>query len=187
MGNYIEVDQHIKGHLVSSGILDRADAYVVNSIKDLGKYEFPTLNMVREFAINNPDYFILYIHTKGVSRKEQTIYDWREYMLYFMVDNWKECVTKLSEGNDTVGINHMSTPLPHYQGNFWWGKASYIKNLCKPRDTKLIIDEAHKKLGLTERHKAEMWILSGEGKHLSLHSYDINPYKQLNPKENYRR
>lgn len=191
MGNYIEVDQHIKSHLKGSGLLDRADVYSYNIFTDVSRYEFPTLELLREFSINNPEYYVLYIHSKGVSRGKDTfkpaIDDWREYLLYFMVDNWRECVSALEKGYDTVGINYLQTPLPHFQGNFWWAKASYIKTLCKPKDTKLIIDDQHKKLGFTERHKAEMWLLTGSAKNHSLHSYTINPYKTQNPKENYRR
>jgi hypothetical protein len=185
MGNWQEVDQHIKCHLHASGLLDRADVYFVNTQKDLTKYEFPTLCAMRGFAMQNPEYYILYLHSKGVSRKEKSIADWREYMLYWLVDNWRECVKKLEEGNDTVGVNYMQTPMPHYQGNFWWAKASHVKDLCLPRETKLVIDEGHRKLGMGERHKAEMWLLSKEGKHHSLHSYNLNPYLTNNPRENY--
>lgn len=183
MGNWKEVDAEIMKRLKDSGLLDVADVFVRNECSDLNLYEFPTLQMLDQFCVYNQNYYVFYIHTKGVSRPNfKPIEDWRECMLYFNVDNWKECVEKLDEGFDAVGINHIPTPIPHFQGNFWWTKATHITQLGNLKDVSWILE-----VNQTERHKAEFWLLSKEAKVYEFYNHHINPYVLENPKENYVR
>lgn len=100
----------------------------------LNQYEFPAINKIIELATELEDKTkILYIHTKGVSyfntRYELTTANWRHFMSYFNIKEWKRCVNIL-EDFDTVGILYQknSTFLsPHYSGNFWWANTSYLK------------------------------------------------------------
>jgi len=180
MGTHKEVDKEIMDCLKKSGLLERADMFVKNDLKDVGLYEFPTLQMLEQFCLYNQDYYVLYLHTKGVSRKEPSIKDWRECMLYWLVERWKECVEKLKD-NDTVGICRVNSPFPHYQGNFWWARSDYILNLGNIKDIKI----PENKFNITERHQAEFWLLGAEGKHYSPYHHKINPYKENNPRKNY--
>lgn len=182
MGNWKEVDAEIIKTLKDSGLLDRADVFVRNECKDTGLFEFPTLQMLDQFCIYNPDYYVLYLMDKGVSRpKIQQIDDWRECMLYWNVERWKECVSKLDE-YDAVGINVLPSPLPHFQGNFWWAKASYINRLGNLMDIEVKEDEI---LNINNRHKAEFWVLSQECKVYCPYNHRINPYVKKNPRSNY--
>jgi hypothetical protein len=107
------------------------------------KEETETLISLRDFASKNPDYKILYFHTKGVSKGTLTTNAWRLMMEYFVVDKWKECVSMLDE-YDCVGSNlspvgetlwsdgSISKPLEgtyNYTGTFWWANAKHIQTL----------------------------------------------------------
>jgi glycosyltransferase involved in cell wall biosynthesis len=101
--------------------------------------EMETLIDMHEFCTKNPDYKVLYIHTKGLSWQDKSAFyaasiSWREYLEYFVIDNWKICIEKLNS-YDTAGTEYYETRLgnntPHYSGNFWWANSSYISSLDK--------------------------------------------------------
>lgn len=119
-------------------ILGRDDSLTVNDPKikirnnseDITLYETFTLNCIHEDSkIENFD--ILYLHTKGVTKPGNThVEDWVEYMVYFLVYQFKECLTFLKV-YDTVGVNLQDPDFAkcHYGGNFWWSKSEYIRTL----------------------------------------------------------
>lgn len=178
LGTWQAVDAQIIDALKSSGLIDRADVFIRNEC-DPNVYEFPTIDMVREFAATN-DAYIFYLHTKGVTHPKPCVDDWRESMLYWMVTRWEECVAKLSRF-DAVGYSHIETPIPHFQGNFWWARSEHIRKLGDPRDIKFV--PTVKNQG--ERHKAEFWLLSKPGKWYQPYHHRINPYCTRNPRSNY--
>lgn len=124
------------------------------------KEETDTLISLKDFAHDNPDYKILYFHTKGVSRNTIQANSWRLFMEYFVIDRWRECVEYLNEydccGTDYVqsGKNGLCVrrsewvPLSRilssndvakypskytsfFAGNFWWANTSYINQLSE--------------------------------------------------------
>lgn len=138
------------------------------------KEETETLISLRDFALANSDYKILYIHTKGSSKNTLESQSWRLMMEYFVIDRWKECVEYLNEYDcvgqtwillgDTVWPNGEITPnvnnVGHYPGNFWWANASYINRLN------------HKYLETGYRLDREFWIGTGKNhKSKSLNSW----------------
>lgn len=120
----------------------------INSIlADYPKFElsYTTQNHAEYFGIkkveeiaNKGNYNILYTHCKGVFNqfrlfetkepyqlKIDSTNSWVDMMLYFLVDNWKDCLNKLNE-NDTVGVTNVHR---WWWGNFWWTKSEHIKKL----------------------------------------------------------
>jgi hypothetical protein len=94
------------------------------------------LRKVDELCRLRDDYKILYFHTKGVFNKYKNfdtkeinnlkldgVNTWVEMLEYFLIDNWKECVTKLDE-YDTVGVTNNGN---WWWGNFWWTKSSHVQ------------------------------------------------------------
>lgn len=75
---------------------------------------------------------ILYIHTKGVSQTEPDKITnttlWTRALNYHLIGRYRECLDALNR-YDVVGAFYAETPLPHFQGNFWWSRMSYIKTL----------------------------------------------------------
>jgi len=116
------------------------------------EHEIPTINKINEFSKNtNDEYYILYIHSKGVTNLGGNEKDyngqhyWRKFMNYWNITKHQICIDQLNKGYYTVGINCFEN---HYSGNFWWANSKYIKNLNYLKHK----DDA----GL----QAEFWLLS---------------------------
>jgi len=107
------------------------------------KEETETLIALKDFSYKNPDYKILYVHTKGASKGTLTVNAWRLMMEHFVIDRWKECVEMLNEC-DCVGSNlnlvgdtlwsdgSISKPVEgsySFTGNFWWATSKHIQSL----------------------------------------------------------
>lgn len=183
MGDHEKVEKEIMDALKESGLLERADVFIKNDCKDIGLFEFPTIELIDQFAVYHPDYYILYIMNKGVSKPDiKPISDWRESMIYWNIEKWRECVQKLDEGFDAVGINVVDSPIRHFQGNWWWTKASHIREI---RTVHEVSFNAIPGLDMTDRHKCEFWILSKEARVFSPYHHHIDPYQEENPKSNY--
>lgn len=131
--------------------------------------EISSMNFIYDFCQLNTDANICYIHTKGVTKDNECITDWRKYMFYFCCQRFKDRIQDM-EKHDTCGTDLRCSPCLHYSGNFWWARSEYISNLCHPSQTFS---------PLTERHKSEFWICSNkEGRHLSLHDCGIGVYER---------
>jgi hypothetical protein len=139
-------------------------------------YELPTLNNLYYFAKNNPNFKILYIHTKGVHNKlNLCVEDWVEYMTYFLINKWKTCINTL-DNYDTVGVDLRDYPVLHYSGNFWWSTSDHIKTLPEPIDFNNI--EKYPNPINSQRHNQEFWICYNHKKHQILWDCNINCYER---------
>lgn len=115
--------------------------------------EIPTMNILRQFAIQNPETFVMYHHSKGVSTPNQAD-GWRRRMEAVSVWGWKDCYTALQRGYDCAGA-HWLTPEKHpgaitspfFGGTFWWAKAKYLATLPPLPEAKW-----------ENRYEAENWI-----------------------------
>jgi hypothetical protein len=112
--------------------------------------------------------YILYIHSKGVTKSDnKCIKDWVNYLTYFNIYKFNDCLNKLND-YDCVGVNLKvgdDNPL-HYSGNFWWSKGSHIKKLNK------ITDNMY--------NSSEFWVTSlSDKKYASLWNSNINHYFEL--------
>lgn len=115
---------------------------VVNYSDDPSSFEIPTIRIMHCFSTLNPNYKLLYIHTKGVSRSKENsnpIRSWVNYMLHGLVHHYKDCIQLLDVYN-SVGCNELSEfshdNPPHYSGNFWWTNSSYMSTLPVDKLTK---------------------------------------------------
>lgn len=100
--------------------------------------EVQTLKRLEEHAHREDAYF-LYLHSKAITSpwrmRQEKIYQpfintylWRKFLEWGCVEHWKLCTDNL-ETHDCAGVNFNSWPAPHYSGNFWWSKSSYIRKL----------------------------------------------------------
>jgi hypothetical protein len=137
--------------------------------------EFFTLNLIKQFSESTEQNFkILYIHTKGVTTPDNLcIDDWRQYMTYFNVNQYRKCFDMLDE-YDSCGVDLVSEPSLHYSGNFWWANSSYIKRL--PTINEIKFPKIPPILSI--RHNCEFWIGMGDGKLKSLWNSNINVYER---------
>jgi hypothetical protein len=106
-------------------------------IKHVGSnrdYERPALLAMQKDAIDSQEeIYYWYIHTKGLrwfgTPKEQNVVDWINLLLYWNIEQWKQAIVYLNKGYDIYGCNQTDIPVPHYSGNFWWARSSYLKKL----------------------------------------------------------
>jgi hypothetical protein len=126
----------------------------------------------------NPEYKILYMHTKGVSYVSNHVFlpgvnSWNRFMRYCLVDRFLDCLRILSI-YDTIGSNYR--PLEsgngqHYSGNYWWANARYVSKLPIAY--------------LKDKYDPEFWLLQKEPLFFNVH-YIENMYEQPYPVENYQ-
>lgn len=161
---------------------------VTNCSENSQLFENPTINLMNDFSKANPDSYILYLHTKGIrySREDVKENSWINYMLYFLVEDYKNCISLLDQEYDTLGCDYSMDldqtlflgcspypPPPHYSGNFWWANSNYLKNLPK-----LCIKNP-------ERNAPEFWLFKNKPNFYNLHSSNVNHYHTAYPREMY--
>jgi hypothetical protein len=128
--------------------------------------ENSTICALHEFAKGNPDYYILYFHSKGASRAEQTEHgvNWRNCMMKHVIENWRQCVADLDAGFESVGCHWMTGQADGTQniwaGNFWWARASYLRMLPSMMHRSRIKLSGIK--SLESRYESEVWIGFGD-------------------------
>jgi beta-1,4-mannosyl-glycoprotein beta-1,4-N-acetylglucosaminyltransferase len=150
---------------------------ITNYSSNTQLFEIPTINSMIEYSINNPESNILYLHTKGVSRRNTpvlpNIFDWSNLMLYFLLD--KKCIKLLNE-YDTLGCNLVLIPVLHYSGNFLWTRASYLKTLTPFPEENITIKN---------KNDPEFKILINNPKAYSLYDSGTNHYECSYPASKY--
>lgn len=123
------------------------------SVKDT-KTEWPTLLEMYDTYGSVADVPILYLHSKGASytpgdvRREPVI-DWVAGLVYYLVEDWRTCMSMMRTGAKCVGANKRRDPTPHFSGNFWWVDSSVLNALPNPRF------QNHDQ---NNRYGAEFWI-----------------------------
>ena len=122
--------------------------------------ELPAIHHLADTA----DDINLYFHSKGVTHtNSRPVRAWREYMNYFNLCLWRECVADLNIAG-AVGVNFQPNPMPHYSGNFWWATKNHISSVKqKPMN----------------RADCEWYIASVPGKYMSMHNSGINHYHEI--------
>ena len=149
-------------------------------------YERPILRyMYDNSSINEGKYW--YIHTKGIRHyqtpNENPVRDWRNYMEYFIITKWQQCVNDLNN-YDVVGVSLQREPKIHYSGNFWWSKSSYIKTNKPEFKNNNTSNNIHN----SKYYDGEMWICNGKqrpAKFLSYHTSGVQHYNEEYPPEKY--
>lgn len=145
---------------------------------------------IKHFADNsNGNEKVLYIHTKGASRHdtkhETAINYWRQYLEYFNILNWRDCVDALNKNYDSCGVlwvrgdwKTIGKSGSHYSGSFYWVKSNLIKKIPLEHfsDKSMYGRYAMEALPSVVDHKA-----------LCLHKLDssiVNPYHDvIHPKK----
>lgn len=161
---------------------------VTNFSENSQLFENPTINLLNDFSKENPNSYILYLHTKGIRypREDAKENDWINYMLYFLVEDHENCISILDQEYHTVGCDYSIDldqkvfdgyspypPPPHYSGNFWWANSNHLKNLPK-----LCIEKP-------DRNAPEFWLFKNKPNFYNLHSSNVNHYRTAYPRDKY--
>ena len=157
----------------------RSNNYGVSRNKNIDG-EMDTLYDLYKFCKINPDYKVLYFHTKGATVWEQhktNAIAWRRYLEYFNIENWRRCCDLLDsydcvgtewETDMTLGGNKFIAPC--YAGTFWWANASYINTLDPEYLYRNNWGEG------SRRWHCEFWIGTGNPNHYNFYSSHKNKY-----------
>lgn len=137
-----------------------------------------TMKFVRDCSKANPEDYVLFFHSKGVSHYDLPTEDWRKYMEYFTVERWRDCVDKLNEGYDACGVlwntDTVYGKFPHFSGAFWWAKCKYINSL------------EHSYLDMDWKYGREMWIgTNKEAKIFEFHNSRMNDIEKFNESKSH--
>jgi hypothetical protein len=129
---------------------------IIGVSEDLKLYEVVTINSLRKDAIaDTNNAYVLYLHSKGVTKPDNLgVKDWVKYMCYFNIYKYEECISKLKEGFNAVGVNLIHSPKTHFSGNFWWSSFNHIRNL--------------EECGYSYYIEPEMWICTHSQNFISL-------------------
>ena len=153
--------------------------WLIELTRDYSKIEFHFFdngdekNTLRLIPIlSHSEDYILYFHTKGVTKEPATCESWRELLNYKVIYEWKKCVEELDKGNDCVGPLYREETIwgyfPHFSGNFWWAKFKHILTLD---NSYLNENYIHGRMG------AEFWIGSNpSAKMKCIYKFDSEPY-----------
>ena len=191
------VVEYIKNEYPFVNVID------VRGTQEENLFEGQTLHQLHQHCLKN-DGYVFYFHSKGTSSYSTHIpygvKDWRHYMQYFNVEKWEDCVKKLEEGYDCVGVNwirraDLAGDVPsegkryignHFAGNFWWARNEYIRTLPDP----LKIDEyvhisSMMDFFKTYRYAFELWIGDENTKYYSFHQTKTHHYLEQFPRKEY--
>jgi hypothetical protein len=179
-------------------VLDLSDKKykIFNPNSNIFKCEFPTLKQIWEDSKSNDNY-ILYLHTKGVTKPNHpNIEDWTNYLAYFNINKWEDRIKELEE-YDCTGVNFFGNPEDlklnpatwgygkapqHYSGNFWWSKSEHIRKLPNPMTWPPNDNYSR------WRVMCEMWLCqSQDSKYYNAYSSDVDHYMNRYPKELYEK
>jgi hypothetical protein len=149
---------------------------------DVNLFENCTIKTMSSFCKLNPQYKILYLHTKGVSYENnnrnvsifENIKDWTDFMSYCLIDNAESCIDLLDCYN-AIGCNYREPPkekYEHFSGNFWWANANHIN--------KLPVSE------LIVKHDAEWYLFKKRTKYLNIHTCPYGHYENKYKLEQYK-
>lgn len=178
-GLYKQVDKirccilgYPEGHSV---LLDDPKIEILQTNPNIHLFEPFTINRLYTDACNADEPFrVLYLHTKGIRHDgmNPNVVDWVNYLCYFNIYHYKECIHLLDTGFSTVGVNLQTNPILHYSGNFWWSTSTHITNVgpCI----------------FTIYQSPEYWITEKNlGDHACLAQSNVNHYDDPYPPNNY--
>ena len=149
---------YLLGEKADEDWLARMPVEIIGRSTSLTLYETPTLSALWDWCKTHEDSAVLYFHTKGVSKPEDSnVEPWRKLMELHLIKRVEENMPCLAVA-DIVGVNWQEKrERPHFSGNFWMARADWVNSLPDPWD--------HRKAGgpvlggnTWARMHAEMWI-----------------------------
>ena len=161
------------------------NAKLYNWGQDVREYERATLIPLKQHC-DEKDGMVLYLHQKGLTHTNNlNVKDWRDYMNHFMITRWKDCISMLTQGYDTVGVNwNGDRDQPHYAGNFWWANNSYVRTLPPLLTAKELDYKAQFNNGIYTLD-AEVWLGINSPRAATIHRSDVDHYKKSYPSSQY--
>jgi len=108
---------------------------------------------------------VLYFHDKGSFHQRHENEEFRKMLNCYVLNT--HCLEALNNNHDLCGWRISPVPNPHYSGNFWWARCSYINTLISPMaplTNQTFIDKAKEFndcVAIKDRYFAEFWVTTG--------------------------
>jgi hypothetical protein len=146
----------ITWHLFTDSIITRGESFSNAKLKSI-------------CDADTDEWAVLRLHNKSsnyVNHREREIaYKWRDLIEYWNIERWTLILSKLEQGYDAAGNHWMEEPWPHFSGNVWWAKSSYIKKLpLLPLPVSTFSTSIDLK-GWSPRHESEAWVGLADSTH----------------------
>lgn len=106
----------------------------LDSVRPYGE-QYTNLRLKDDCDNFSSNYYIFRLHNKGINHYNTV--NWpankiiAEEMDYNTINRWQDCVIRLEQGYDAVGVNWVRQPWPHFKGNYWWAQSDYIKRISR--------------------------------------------------------
>lgn len=172
-------------------VIPKNDKIVLSHYSDdPTEYEFPTQHLLRE-KCKQEECYVCYYHLRGVTSPldNLNVVDNRNYLIYFIVEQYKLCLQALENGCDAVSVDTHPWPTFHFSSNMWWAKSEHINSLVAMEDLPGI-PNFYAKEDRKHRHRCEMWITSNpNATYGELWNSEIHPSRKgfvRYPPEKYR-
>lgn len=148
---------------------------------DKNYYEYWALKKIWDYS-HQKEGKVFYFHTKGITNRYENISSgkispikskavdfWKELLEYYLIDNWKDCLEKLTD-YDNCGV---TCNEGWYWGNFWWSNLSYVKANPEPQPG-------------SSRWAYEAWLNYARNfKFHEFYHFEFNPYYTILPNDIY--
>lgn len=186
MGSGVEIAEEVIDQIIESGLYANIDKMYVSVVGE-GKvpfqyhsdfrgqidiiyhnvpvtaYEYPSMQLIKDFSLCN-DCNLLYLTGLGSTGRTRERENKRNYINYFLINKWKDCLYWLDNGYNCVGVDFRQDPKRHFTGFQYWTKSSYFRTLPKVKE---LNTEKYPPI-FTDRHQAEFMI--GYGKNMKVKS-----------------
>ncbi len=117
------------------------DKFKISYYSKISQYELPALHMIKQYT--EPGDNILYMHTKGISKKgkwRESADKWREYLNWGCIENYKAHISALSDSDVSgVQLTRLDKNFSQkcgsdrvYAGNYFWANGDYTSKLKAP-------------------------------------------------------
>lgn len=152
---------------------------------------YPLFVAIEKSAQQNKNSSIWFIHGKGATtgtfNPPNAVDYWREYMMYFTVDKWKDNLKAL-DNCDLCGVEWRPNTYSnggHLSGGFFWMTSQYINQKCEPLEQYVNViwkNNCHRCGGVckaVEAHKRsalEFWIGHANPKVYCPHNFNQDLY-----------
>jgi len=141
-----------------------------------------TIALMHDWAQSNPDWYVLYFHSKSATKTEPYYREhgnqWRRCMMRHCVTNWRQCVKDLDSGFESVGCHWLTNMGSDRSQNYWAGTIYWVKSDFLRTIPSIYTRQRIKMSGidsLESRYEAEAFI--GTGPRLPL----VKDYHPVNP------
>lgn len=138
-------------------------------------YEGAALTPLYE-ACQERDMHVLYFHSKGSTKSEPSVANWREVLNYYILERWRDHVMALESGFDVSAMSDQMSHSDIVSGNFFWADSKYVRTLLPPSEGRIyakkwLVDE-----NVHERYAYEKWIRSNKPKLNFIHNTLVDHY-----------